>query len=203
MTEHFTNIKDILSGVEFSSVRPVFAKVVADWADIVGKKFADKSEPVEIFSKGIRLCLIVHVKSSPIVQELGFFKQNILKKIKDRYSVEIQDIIIKPAPKNTLQKQTVKQTQVQEIYSERPSDEELNKINIDESILIPIKESVENQTALSSEQKDRMLSVIINDLKTQEWMKQKGFPVCKKCGRVMTGKIFGEEDICHICKNSN
>lgn len=204
MTEHFSNIKDILGGVEFRSVRTNFAKLIENWEDIVGKKFSGKTELAEVFQKGNKQYLLIYVKSSPLVQELGFFKQNLIKKIREKFYIEISDIIIKVA--NTDLKNFAgflsKETDVLEVYDERPSDAELDLIILPDNIVETIKISVQKQTALSEEQKKRMFQIIINDLKTQEWMKQKGFPVCKVCGRVMTRKNFAEENICNICKNN-
>ena len=201
MTEYFSNIKEILNGAEFRTVKTNYAKIIEDWKDIVGNKFADKSEVGEFFKKASYLYLLVYVKSSPLVQELGFFKKNIINKIKEKYGVVISDIIIKPYSSNEQHNQIPKETEVLEVYEIRPSQEELDKINLDKKTVEDIELSVAKQSALSKNQKERMLSIIINDLKTQEWMKQKGFPICEKCGRVMTRKTFGDKNICNICKN--
>ncbi len=200
MTENFSNIKDILNGVQFRNVNSAFGQIIADWDNIVGKKFAGKSELADIVYKGTKLILCVHVFSSPLVQELTFFKRNLIKKIKDKYNLEIFDMVIKVAEKKSIPE--AKQTIVQETYDERPTDEELKNIKLDETIVEQMRSSVENQPVLTDAQKARMLEIIMNDLKTQEWMKQKGFPVCKKCGRVLTSKNFGEENLCRFCKNT-
>ena len=201
MTEFFSNIKDVLNGAEFRSVKNDYAKIIENWDDIIGKKFADKAELSQVFQKAGKNFLLVHALSSPIVQELSFFKQNIIKKIASDYKIQIADIIIKPADTKQETDISSKETEVIEFYNERPTEEELSKIELAQDEIINIKLSIENQKALTQAQKDKMLSVIINDLKTQKWMKLKGFPVCKKCGRVMTKKKFGEDNICDICKN--
>ena len=198
MTESFSNIKDILKGVQFSNVNSAFGQIISDWDILVGKKFAGKTEVADIIHKGTKLILCVHVFSSPLVQELTFFKRNLIQKIKDKYNIDIFDMAIKVAEKKSIPE--AKETIVQETYDERPTNEELKAIQLDESIVEKIRSSVEKQPTLNTEQKKRMLEVILNDLKTQEWMKQKGFPVCKKCGRVLTSKNFGEENLCRFCK---
>ncbi len=200
MTEYFSNIKDVLNGANFRTLKTDYARIIEDWADIVGKKFADKSEVSEIFNRGGKIYLLVQVKSSPLVQELGFFKKNLLKKINENYSVQISDIIIKANVNKAENSSSVKETEVLEIYDRRPASDELEKIELDKAVVDELKISVEKLTALSRKQKEKMLDIIITDLKTQEWMKKQGFPICKKCGRVMTRKTFGEENICNICK---
>ena len=198
MTESFSNIKDILNGVQFRNVNPAFAQIISDWDNIVGKKFAGKSELADIVFKGTKLILCVHVFSSPLVQELTFFKRNLIQKIKDKYNIEIFDMAIRVAEKNIIPE--IKQSLVQEIYDKRPTEKELESIKLDSNTIEQMRLSVENQPTLTDSQKKRMLEIIINDLKTQEWMKQKGFPICKKCGRVLTRKNFGEDNICNFCK---
>ena len=201
--EDFSNIKDVLAGVQFKTVNPAISSVIKDWDNIVGKKFAGKTFVGEIYNKTNKFFMLINVASSPLVQELSFFKQNIIKKIKTQYNLEIADLIIKVATKSNENKDFLKQNIVQEVFDERPNDEELSLIKLDENTVNEITTSVNKQHNLDNNQKERMISVIIKDLKTQEWMKQKGFPVCKICGRIMTRKNFGEENICKFCKNQN
>ncbi len=203
MVENFSNIKDILNGIEFNDISPIFAQLVSDWEILVGKKFAGKTQITNIVRKGNKTLLFIQTSTSPMAQELTFFKRNLLKKIRAKYNIDIFDIITKVSPKNNYFSQKNKPNIVQETYNERPTKEELNNVILEEKIIKEIKKSVQNQTTLSEIQKKRMLDVIINDLKTQEWMKQKGFPTCKKCGRVLTRKNFGEENFCIFCKKQD
>ena len=91
---------------------------------------------------------------------------------------------------------------VEEVFNIRPSAEELEKIVLKQEDLTNIINSINKQSTLSQEKKQRMLEVIITDLKTQEWMKQKGFPICEKCGQVMLRKTFGEKNICQFCQSN-
>lgn len=200
MVEYFSNIKDILKGTQFRNLNPVFGDLIANWDDIVGKKFAGKTELLDITNKGSKMFLVVQVVSSPLVQELQFFKRNIIKKIKEKYNLDIFDILIKVGTKKQEIPADLMQNEVLESFDERPTQEALEKILLDDTVIAQIKLSVDKQTTLTDAQRQKMFDVIINDLKTQEWMKQKGFPVCEKCGRVMTRKTFGTENICHICK---
>lgn len=202
MTEFFSDIKNVLRGASFRTLNVAYAKIIEDWDIIVGKKFADKSEVGEFFERGGKNYLLINVKSSPLVQELSFFKKNILTKIQENYSLKFDDIIIKAKPQKDTNSATPKETEVLEFYDQRPTAEELEKIVLDTKVFEEIKHSVEKQSALSKAQKERMLSIIIKDLKTQEWMKAKGFPICEKCGRVMTRKTFGAKNICDICLNT-
>lgn len=201
MVEYFSNIKDILKGAQFRNLNPVFGDLIANWDDIVGKKFAGKTELLDITNKGPKTFLVVQVVSSPLVQELQFFKRNILKKIKEKYNLDIFDILIKVGTNKKEIPADLMQNEVLEVFDERPTELELENIELEAQIVAQIKANVEKQTTLTEFQKSRMLKVILDDLKTQEWMKAKGFPVCEKCGRVMTRKTFGADNVCHICKN--
>lgn len=201
MTEYFSNIKDVLKGAAFRTLKTDYANIIEDWPEIVGKKFADKSAVAEFFQRGGKNYLLVQTKSSSVAQELCFFKKNLINKINEKYSFKIEDIIIKADLKMISNQDNVKETEVLEIFDQRPTSEELEKIVLDENIVEKLRKSVEKQKVLTETQKQKMIEVIINDLKTQEWMKKKGFPICTKCGRVMTRKTFGEENICSICKN--
>ena len=97
MTEHFSNIKDILKGVQFRGTNPTYGQLISDWNELIGKKFANKCEIVEIKPVGTRLFLYVNVSSSPLVQEMMFFKANLIKKIKDKYNLDISDMVVKVA----------------------------------------------------------------------------------------------------------
>ncbi len=202
MTEHFSNIKDILKGVQFRSANPAFGQIISDWNELVGKKFAGKSEIADIYTKGLKVILHVTVVSSPLVQELTFFKRNLIKKIKENYNLEVEDVIIKASPSKKETTKPTKQNLVLEVYDQRPTDEELKQITLEQNVVEEMKASVEKQPVLTRAQKNRMLEVILNDLKTQEWMKQKGFPICEKCGRVLTRKNFGEKNLCNSCKEN-
>ena len=203
MTEFFSNIKDVLNGVEFRSVKNNYAQIIENWDEIIGKKFSGKANLAQVFQKAGKTFLLVHATSSPIVQELGFFKQHIIKKIHETCGILVSDIIIKPADKQAGREQEQKETEVIEFFDERPTEEELEKIFISDEEISDIKLSVEKQSALTETQKEKMLSVIINDLKTQKWMRDKGFPVCNICGRIMTKKKFGEDNICELCRNNS
>ena len=197
MDEHFSNIKDILKGAQFRSANSAYGQLVANWDEIVGKKFAGKTELANLDTRNTRLLLYVNVNSSPLVQELLFFKANIIRKIKSTYNLEVADIIIKATKKS--QNQKPKQNLLQETYFKKPTTDDLNKIELDQNIVLEIKQSVEKQPTLTQRQKDRMLEVILTDLKTQEWMKANGFPICEKCGAVIIKKNFGDKNICDIC----
>ena len=138
MSENFSNIKSILQGVQFRNINPTFCEIVSNWEEIVGTKFKGKTEPVDFFYKGSKLILSVNVKSSPLVQEFSFFKRNILKKIKEKYNVELYDLLVKVAEANVSQSENLKQNVVLEVFDERPSEEELLKIKLDEKTLLEI-----------------------------------------------------------------
>ena len=201
MTEYFSNIKDILQGAQFRSFNPVYGQLINDWDELLGKKFSGKTQFADIVNKGGKTFLVINVASSPLVQELQFFKRNLIKKIKEKYSLEISDIVVKVASKKQEIPADLKQNEVLEVFDERPTELELENIELEAQVVAQIKANVEKQTTLTEFQKSRMLKVILDDLKTQEWMKAKGFPVCEKCGRVMTRKTFGADNVCHICKN--
>ncbi len=202
MNEYFSNIKDVLKGINLPNINPVYGQIMTDWDEIVGKKFSGKTFVSDFSNKNGKILMFVNVSSSPLVQELSFFKLNLIRKIKTSYNLDIADIIIKIAPKNKDEKTQVKPNLVEEIYDIRPTKEELDKIELSKEDIDKIVLSVSTQKNLSDKERERVLNIIFNDLKTQEWMKQKGFPVCKKCGAVMTRKTFGDANICRFCKNT-
>jgi len=202
VTEHFSNIKDILKGVQFRGANLAFAQLISDWNELIGKKFANKCEIVEIKPVGMRLFLYVNVSSSPLVQEMMFFKPNLIKKIKEKYNLVISDMVIKVVSSKT-NNNDFKHNLVREIYDERPTQKELDAISLEETELSELKTAIYNNSAFSDKQKERMFEIVISDLKTQKWMKNKGFPVCEKCGCVITSKNFGEKNICKFCLNEN
>ena len=200
MTDSFSNLKDILGNVQFQNISPLYCKIIEDWNQIVGKKFADKSKIDNFITKDSKLIMYVHVFSSPLLQELTFLKKTIINKIKKLYGLTIDDIIIKIANKQSVNFYDNKQTVIRETFDAKPTKEELELVSLEQDVVDRINASVDKQPALSDEEKNRMKEIIFNDLKTQEWMKQKGCPVCKICGAVITEKNFADENICKFCK---
>ena len=202
MTEYFSNIKEILQTSQFCSLNPTLGRIFTDWDVLVGKKFSKKTTLIDIKRKGSKYLLLIQVISSPLAQELQFFKHNLIKKIKDNYGLEVIDISIKVASIKQEIPSSLKPSEVLEVYTQRPTEEELTQIILDNAIMEEIKMSVEKQKTLTTAQKDKMLKIIMEDLKTQEWMKSKGFPICEKCGRVITHRKFDDKNICSACKGS-
>ncbi len=61
-----------------------------DWAELVGKTVADRTESVFIRQKK----LVVKINSGPVKRELQFSKRNILELIHERYGKDLIDEIV-------------------------------------------------------------------------------------------------------------
>lgn len=134
------------------------------WSKIVSKKFKDLSKPVSVNSNGI---LQVACKNSLVTSELFMFKDDILKKT-EVYSkplgFEIADIIFS----HKIWTQEPESVEA-ETTTENPkiSDEELQKIELDEQTINEIQSAVENSSFAAETDKQKMFSAIIKNLKVQ------------------------------------
>ncbi|MDD3150122.1 MAG: DUF721 domain-containing protein [Candidatus Gastranaerophilales bacterium] len=177
--------------------------LLSTWGEIIGERFKSNTKAISIIDKKKFDVLVVAVASGAISQDLMFFKNDILKKLyKPAKSLgfEIKDIIFNHKIWNEI---TRPLAEIQEeigikIYNEKPTDEELSKIEIPESIINSTKESLQNQSFASDEIKMRIYDLIIKDIKYQIWRKIKGFPSCKNCGISLN---YDEKDmLCPSCK---
>lgn len=176
------------------------------WPEIIGNRFRDKSRALYVKRKDNIDVLVLAVYSSVISQELTLHKNIILNKIAPvAHSLEfnVKDLVFnsslwKPENKNI----------VNDLYSDpeiihinnNPTDEDLESISVPENIIFMIRESINNQTFSSPEFKDRLMNTIIKDVKIQIWKKEKGFPICERCGIPINFYHQKEKKLCPSCK---
>lgn len=180
-----------------------FAKL---WPKIVGPKFQNSSKAAYIYSRNGIDTLMVAVSSSMVAQELSFFKEDILKKIKKvSQDFEIKDIFFNPKlweeikqENNTVKKEenNPKFYKIEKSFSEK----EIKNIKLSDEIIQSVKNSLEEQNFYSEELKEKMFNTIIKDLKIREWQKNNGFPICSKCGIPVNYYSPESENFCPICK---
>jgi len=181
--------------------------IINMWPELVGPRFKDKSRIFSIQNKGTYDVLLVGVNSASLSQELTFFKNDILKKLSKsskKLGFNIKDIMfstkiweeIKPEKQNNIPEKTIT------LYK-NPTEEDLVSIEVPESIIEPIKESLNSHNFASPEMKEKMYRVIIKDIKTQIWKKNKGHPSCIKCGVPVNKTVENSENTCLSCRFSN
>jgi len=207
---NFNNLNSVLSsvmvdlGLDKGLKQQEFAKL---WPKIVGPKFQNSSKAVYIQSRqGIDI-LTVAVSSPVVAQELGFFKEDIIKKInkvaKD-FNYNIKEVLFNSKLWEELKQETKQKAEEENknFYKieKNFSEEELNRIELPESVVESIKSSLKEQNFHSEEMKEKMFNTIIKDLKTQEWRKKNGFPVCSKCGITINYYSPEGENLCPACK---
>ena len=181
-----------------------FAKL---WPKIVGPKFQNSSKVVYIQSNVVADILIVAVSSSAVAQELTFHKADIIKKInivaKD-FNYNIREIFfnakIWEETKAEKKQKTEEENKTFYKIEKSFSEEDFNNIKIPEETVQNLKKSLDEQNFYSEELKENLFKTIIKDLKTQEWRKNNGFPVCAECGITITSYYEEGENLCPVCK---
>lgn len=206
----FNNLDSVLNtvmvalGLDKGLKQQEFAKL---WSKIVGPKFQNSSKVVYLQSRQGEDILTVAVSSPAVAQELSFFKEDIIKKIKvvaKDFNYNIKDILFNAKVWEELKKETKQKVEEENknFYKieKNFSEEDLNKIELPESVVESIKDSLKEQKFSSEEMKEKMFNIIIKDLKTQEWRKNNGFPVCSKCGIAINYYSPESENLCPACK---
>jgi len=207
---YFNNLDSVLNtvmtdlGLDKGLKQQEFAKL---WPKIVGPKFQNSSKVVYLQSRQGEDILTVAVSSPAVAQELSFFKEDIIKKIKivaKDFNYNIKEILFNSKLWEELKKETKQKTEeenknfykIEKIFSE----EDLKNIKLSEEVVEDIKKSLSEQNFYSEELKEKMFNTIIKDLKTQQWRKNNGFPVCLKCGIAINYYSPEEENLCPACK---
>lgn len=143
------------------------------WGKIVGKKFKKITRPVSINNNGE---LIVACANSMVTSELLLFKTDIQKKMlpyTKSLDINISDIVFshkiwkEEKNENSENPENINTRQVSPHYNDFNPDE----IELDEAELSLLKASVNKNTFATAEQRKKMLTAIINDLKYQKFLK--------------------------------
>ena len=206
----FNNLNSVLNtvmvdlGLDKGIKQQEFAKL---WSKIVGPKFQNSSKVVYLQSRQGEDILTVAVSSPAVAQELSFFKEDIIKKIKivaKDFNYNIKDILFNPKVWEELKKESKQKVEEENknFYKieKNFSEEELNRVELPEEVVESIKESLKEQKFSSEEMKEKMFNTIIKDLKTQQWRKNNGFPVCLNCGIAINYYSPESENLCPACK---
>ena len=176
------------------------------WSDLIGSKFSQNTNAVGIIKKNGYDILLLAVSSSSVSQELFLYKNDILKKISGvALSLEfnIKDIIFstKLWKEPTYQRAVpVKDEHTTYFLKKELTDSDFKNITVPENIVSFIKDSIATQNFSSDELKDRMLNMIMKDIKTQIWKKNNGFPSCSECGCVLDYYNPDLKNLCTSCK---
>lgn len=175
--EEFSKISDILNDAVFdkNAYASSMKKAVAFgfWKNICGSRFSNFSVPYDI--KGSTL--YVAVKNPAVMQELIFYKNNLLSKIKDYFlplNVRVEDIRYDYKVWNKVTASSV----LNGDESLREYDEE----EIDEVPLLPyekaelskVTDTISTMPFLNGIQKERYSKNIINSIKVQKLRARKG-----------------------------
>ncbi len=211
--DYFNNLDSVLNtvmknlGLDKGLKQQEFAKI---WPKIVGPKFQNSSKVIAVQTRlGVDI-LIVAVSSPVVAQELSFFKEDIKRKIRVKakdFNYKIGEIFfdsklwgeLKQENKQKIEEENKNFYKIEKNFSE----EELNRIELSKETIESIKNSLKEQKFHSEEMKEKLFNTIIKDLKTQEWRKNNGFPVCSKCGIAINYYSPECENLCPACKYKN
>lgn len=150
------------------------------WKQVVGKKFETVSEISTLNEKAGKTVLTVACANAAVTGELMMFKSQLLKKINNfanPLGIEIDDIIFShkiwqiESSSNTFANNVKVQTE--NPYKENLDGFNPEEIEIDNEQIELIKTNIEKNSALTQQQKDRLLKSIINDLKVQKFLQSK------------------------------
>lgn len=200
----FDKVGDILSSVAKKSgldnglSQLAFFNV---WSEIVGQRFKNTSKAIKINGN----TLIVATRSPAITQELSMFKADILKKIQkttQKLDINIKDIQFNHKVWREIGKKynEAKKEDERITYLPTPTDSDIEKIEVPDSIAEEIRNSISN--TFEEELRQKMFTTMINDIKRQIWRRERNYPTCVKCSMVLDFIEEGVEPICPVCRNS-
>ncbi len=184
MTNDFSKLSDILNesvlsadnkawrfGQAFEKSRN-YTMLFSFWKNVVGKKFEKLSIPYEL--KGS--ILFVSAASPAIIQELNFFKKDIIEK----YSPYAQGLDLKITDirfdyknwsaikmTNSEKSSTAFDTDVPEYYTQKDY-ETIGLDNIEEEEFSKLKETIQKVESLPSHLKDKMFRSALNQYKAKK-----------------------------------
>jgi hypothetical protein len=200
MSDNFSAIGSILKSKNFDSINSDYSLLIDNWEEIIGNVYAQKTQIASIACKNGKTIIYINVNSGSVIQDLGFYKKNILYKIKSKFNISADEIVFKLQDKvNKKTNNKIKPSITQKTYFNNPTDEDIKDIELDEEDLKAI-EKVKTQKFLTDEKKQSVINFMIKDFKTQKWMKANGYPVCKNCGKIVRYKNFNEDVYCEACK---
>lgn len=206
MNKGLSNINSVLNGVirKLGVDRGLRESTLKNiWPEIIGDRFKNSSKLISIIKKGNYDVLLVAVQTASVSQELMLNKISILKKISSiAHSLEFfpKDIMFNTKLWMEFYQETDKVEDSVHILIKKPIDSELKDIQVPESLINQVRESVNSQNFSTPEMKDRMMNTILRDIKTQIWRKNNGFPICENCGIPLNIYKKDETPLCPSCK---
>lgn len=149
------------------------------WSKVVGKKFETVSEINSLSENIEKTVLTVACANAAVTSELTMFKTQLIKKINtyaNPLGINIDDIIFSHKIWKTIATNSFESTaniQEQNPYLENRDGFEPDKIEIDDTEIEQIRANIATNSALTEQQKERLLNSIINDIKVQKFLKSK------------------------------
>lgn len=174
----FENLQSILGAIEphyHSPERQQLRRILEHWADLVGADIADQTQPIAIQRNVLEVAT-----SSPVwTQTLLFKRLSILRKIRDRFAIDLSDIRFSTVQWRTEQQQT---PIMGDIWQNHPCQ------------LPEIPQSIETQLTLFQDSRtafDRWSTTIQN--------RTKHLPLCPECGSPTPQGELDRWSVCSIC----
>lgn len=169
--EQFSKISDILSEAIFDknsySYSMKKATAFSFWKDVCGARFSNFSVPYDIKGQ----TLYVAVKNPQVLQELMFYKANLLSKLKNYFlplNISVEDIRFDYKVWNSINKSNVLVgDESLEYYTKAEIDDvELNRFEREE--MKKVTNTISNLEFLSDSLKEKYSRNIINSLKVKK-----------------------------------
>lgn len=180
--------------------------LINKWPDLVGPRFCNSSRVFAVKRNNNAHILIIAAKSSSLVQELFFFKRDLLRKINPvaiELGFKVEDIVFDAKLWKEEKQASKGEENISIKFIEKsPTDRELSLIKVPEKELSKIKESFDRQNFASEEKKQDFFNVVIKDIKTQIWRKKNNFPLCKHCGIALDYFYTDRELYCPACQSN-
>ena len=155
------------------------------WNEIAGAHLAQKVVPLEV--KGS--VLIVGASNSSWAQEVTFFKQRILSRIKQEVSAKpIRDVRVVVVDSHTF-------SNAERHIDAGDATEEESEIP---SFLSPSTQSTEDEDLES-----RLLRLQEADQQMKDWRRRQGWPKCSTCEERVSPELVTPEGLCPICQRQS
>lgn len=138
------------------------------WPKVVGPRFEKTSKIFSIQQNGNIDVALIAVSSSVVGQELGFFSNDILRKlhkIGENFGFNIRKI------KFSTQHWTYEEKQEEKLV-QLPSDGDLEEIELSAKTLDSLRNTINENDMLNEEMKERFFRTAVKDLKTQMWLEK-------------------------------
>ncbi len=198
-SNYFENVNSVIDGLSrrLGLEKGLKVSTIAGlWPKVVGPRFEKTSKIYSVYRSKNHDAALIAVNSSSVAQELGFYKNDILKKlhkIGENFGFDIKEISFSAKYWKSEEKQGQQEVKM-------PAEVDLEAITIPDELLNSIRISLDEKSGFDDEMRERFLQTIIKDLKTRLWMKQNNYPTCPKCSIPMSIRHSEQENLCPSCK---